>query len=221
MLFIAVAAWLTACSSTPTPKPTTTTAPTTRTTATSATTTSTPGGAPALGPERVPIPNGPVLGPVNAAIYGQTIDGIKCEVSEQVVYHIHAHLSVFVDGQPRQVPFGIGIGPPVQVTSAPSGMFVSGGSCFYWLHTHAADGIMHIESPTQATYTLGQLFDVWGQPLTTGQVGPATGRLSAFVDGKPYAGDPRTIVLTAHGDIQLDVGQVVAPQLIDWSQTGL
>ncbi|MDQ1379190.1 MAG: hypothetical protein QOE15_3363 [Acidimicrobiaceae bacterium] len=174
-----------------------------------------------LGPERVPIPDGPPLGLVKTALYGQTIDDIKCEVSEQAVYHIHAHLSVFVDGQPRQVPYGIGIAPPLQVTPTPVGDFVAGGGCFYWLHTHAADGIMHIESPTQQLYTLGQFFDIWGQPLGAGQVGPAMGTLTIFVDGRPFTGDPRSIELKRHGEIQLDVGSVVAPTSIDWTATGL
>ncbi len=96
-----------------------------------------------------------------------------------------------------------------------------GGGCFYWLHTHVADGIVHIESPTQQLYTLGQFFDIWGQPLASGQVGPATGPLTIFVNGQPYTGDPRGIELKQHGEIQLDVGTVVPPQSIDWSQTSL
>jgi hypothetical protein len=176
---------------------------------------------PGLGPERVPIPDGPPLGPVVTANYPAPIDGIQCQTSEQVVYHIHTHLTVFVNGQPRQVPHGIGIAPPIQLTNTPVGPFVSGGSCFYWLHSHAADGIMHIESPSQALYTLGQFFDVWGQPLAPGQVGPATGTVTAFVNGQPFTGNPRDIQLTAHGDIQLDIGLAVAPQSLDWSQLSL
>ncbi|MDQ6616829.1 MAG: hypothetical protein M3083_19305 [Actinomycetota bacterium] len=208
---------------------TTTSITTTSITATSITTTSiTAASAPTvaptrpLGPERVPIPGGPALGPVGTNRYPQTIDGIQCQASEQVVYHIHAHLSIFVDGQPRQVPKGIGIGPPTEVTETPSGGFVSGGSCFYWLHTHADDGIAHIESPTQKLYTLGQFFDVWGQPLAVDQVGPATGKLTIFVDRQPFAGNPRDIELKSHGEVQLDVGTVVPPQpLVDWTQAGL
>jgi hypothetical protein len=173
---------------------------------------------PGIGPEKVPIPDGPPLGPVKSQFYGQPIDAIQCEASEQVVYHVHAHLTIFVNGQPRQIPYAIGIAPPIQVTQTVSGGFVSGGSCFYWLHTHAADGIIHIESPTQKLYTLGQFFDMWGQSLAPGQVGPATGTLAIFVDGQPYSGNPRDIELTAHGQIQLDVGTVVPPQLFDWSQ---
>src|SRR5207248_1524838 len=40
---------------------------------------------------------------------GATADGIECQTREQVAYRIHAHLTVFVDGQTRQVPYGIGI----------------------------------------------------------------------------------------------------------------
>jgi hypothetical protein len=174
-----------------------------------------------IGPEGVPIPSGPVLGPLNSSVYPKTIDGIPCETSEQLVYHIHAHLTVFVDGQSRKVAEGIGIAPPIRVTTMPVGDFVTGGTCFYWLHTHANDGVVHIESPTQKLYTLGQFFDMWGQPLTTNQVGPATGTVTVFVNGQSSTGNPRDIALSAHMEVQIDVGAVVAPVRIDWSQTRL
>jgi hypothetical protein len=174
----------------------------------------------ATGPEQVPIPNGPVLAAVNSAQYPQTIDGISCNTSEQLVYHIHAHLTIFVNGKARQVPYGIGIAPPLQYSTT-NGTFVEGGSCFYWLHSHAADGIMHIESPTQTTYTLGQYFDVWGQPLKKGQVGPAVGKLTVYVGGKVYTGDPRAIQLTTHTQIQLDVGSPAPQQTLITFPSGL
>ena len=65
--------------------------------------------------------------------------------------------------------------------STPEGPFVETGSCFYWLHTHAEDGIIHVESPsTTETFTLGQFFAEWGIPLSSTQVGPATGKLTVF-----------------------------------------
>ena len=45
-------------------------------------------------------------------------------------------------------------------------------ACFYWMHVHAQDGIIHIESPTPKTYELGQFFDIWGLPLSSTQIGP-------------------------------------------------
>ena len=185
--------------------------------------TGTPTSSPAasVGPEKVPVPAGKTLANINTAVYGQAIDGISCDVNEQVKYHIHAHLAIFVDGTAKQVPLGIGISPPLHMGANTGGEFVSGGSCFYWLHTHAADGIVHVESPSSAQYTLGNFFDVWGQPLATGQVGPAPGKVSAYVDGKPFTGDPRSIPLTNHAAIQLDVGRVVPPTAVDWTSSGL
>ena len=51
-----------------------------------------------------------------------------------------------------------------------------------------------------------------GQPLSTTQVGRATGNVTAFLNGKRFSGDPRSIKLTPHALIQLDVGKVVPPQ---------
>jgi len=144
---------------------------------------------------------------------GQPVDGISCDTSEQVVYHIHAHLAVYTNGKLRIVPEGIGIVPPTQVVQTSAGPFVVAGTCFYWLHSHTADGIIHIESPTQRVYTLGNYFDIWNQPLSATQVGPAHGQVTAFVDGQPFTGDPRSIPLNAHTVIQLDVGSASpAPQ---------
>jgi hypothetical protein len=175
----------------------------------------------ALGPESVPIPSAPVLAGTSAATTGQTIDGIGCQTTEQTVFHIHTHLTIFVNGEQRQVPAAIGIpGAVAQQTGA--GPFVDSGTCFYWLHTHAADGIIHIESPVERTYTLGEFFDEWGQPLSPDQVGPATGKVTAIVNGKVFKGNPRDVPLGSHEDLQLDVGTpLIAPETIDWSNTGL
>ena len=142
---------------------------------------------------------------------GQAVDGIQCQTSEQVAYHIHAHLAIFANGQPRAVPLGIGI-PNAQTENTPAGPFAVSGSCFYWLHSHATDGVVHIESPDQRTYTLGNWFDIWGQPLSTTQVAGASGTVIAYVNGQRYTGDPRSIPLTAHAVIQLDVGTDVPPR---------
>ncbi len=96
---------------------------------------------------------------------GQPVDGISCDTSEQVVYHFHAHLAVYTNSRPRIIPEGIGIVPPTQIVQTSAGPFVSAGKCFYWLHSHTADGIIHVESPSQRVYTLGNYFDIWNQPL--------------------------------------------------------
>jgi hypothetical protein len=174
-----------------------------------------------LGPERVPIPSVPALAASSAATAGQAIDGISCNTSEQTVFHIHTHLTIFVNGQQRQVPAGIGI-PDAVAQQAPGGPFIGSGTCFYWLHTHAADGIVHIESPVQRTYTLGEFFDEWRQPLGPDQVGQARGKVTVIVNGQVFKGNPRDVPLGSHENLQVEVGTpLVAPETINWSSTGL
>jgi len=99
--------------------------------------------------------------------------------------HIHAHLEVFVDGTRVEVPANIGI-------NQTQGFLTS-------LHTHDATGIIHIESPTVRTFTLGEVFDVWGVRFTPDCLGGywSSGNklLRIFVNGKPVAGDPRLVTL--------------------------
>jgi hypothetical protein len=166
------------------------------------------------GPEGVPVPAAAALVGTGTVASGKDVDGISCQTSEQTVFHIHAHLTVFVNGSARAIPAAIGI-PGPQTQNTPQGSFVSSGTCFYWLHTHAADGIIHIESPVHRTYTLGDFFDEWGQPLGPQQVGPAKGTVTALYNGQRYQGNPRSIPLNAHAQIQLEVGKpLVAPEKI-------
>jgi hypothetical protein len=168
----------------------------------------------ALGPEAVPEPAAAALAGPPAAVTGQAVDGIGCQTSEQTVFHIHAHLTIFVNGAARQIPAAVGI-PGGQAQSTPQGPFIDTGTCFYWLHTHAADGIIHIESPVHRTYTLGNFFDEWRQPLGPTRVGPVAGHVVALDNGQVYRGNPRDIPLTAHAQIQLEVGTpLVAPETI-------
>jgi hypothetical protein len=160
-----------------------------------------------MGPEGIPIPTAPALAAAGTGSDGQPVDGIQCNAGEQVAYHIHARLTVFDDGKARQIPYGIGIAPPREVQQTSSGPFVAAGRCFYWLHTHAADGIIHVESPTKRTYTLGNFFDVWHEPLSPSRVGPLTGHVTAYFNGTVYAGNLRAIPLQPHAQIQLDIGQ--------------
>ena len=106
---------------------------------------------------------------------GEPVDGIEAGSMEQLVFHIHAHLAIYVNGQQKLVPYGIGIVPPYRLQKSDSGPFVGGGSKFYWLHTHDETDIIHIESPQQRTFTLGNLFDIWNQPLSAHRVAGARG----------------------------------------------
>ena len=123
------------------------------------------------------------------------ISGIECNRSEQLNYHIHSGLDVFVNGVRQQVPSNIGI--------------LSSPSCLYWLHTHSANGIIHIEAPETREFLLGQFIDVWEQTLTNSTAffdSESDMPVTAYVDGQRFEGDYRTIPLESLREIVLAYG---------------
>jgi hypothetical protein len=86
---------------------------------------------------------------------------------------------------------------------------ITAAKAFYWLHTHDESGVIHAEAPTPHDFVLGQFFDLWGQPLSRHEVGPATGDVTVWVDGERYDGDVRKIALKDHTMVQLNVGRDV------------
>ncbi len=162
-----------------------------------------------IGFEGVPIETGTDLASPGTTQTG-VVNGIQCGPTEQLAYHVHAHLSAYVNGAPRALPGGIGI-PSSTVQQTSQGPEAVGGQCIYWLHTHAPDGVIHIESPTQRIYTLGDFFDEWHQPLSASGAAGSSGKVTAFVNGKSWTKNPRLIPLDPHAVIQLDVGNPAVP----------
>ncbi|HWE68285.1 MAG TPA: hypothetical protein VG298_16710 [Acidimicrobiales bacterium] len=183
----------------------------------------TPAAATKPGYEGIAQPVGSPLATLANAATGQTVDGVQCQTNEQLVTHVHSHLTIFVNGKAKVIPYGIGI-PGFQAQPTADGPFVTTGSCFYWLHTHANDGVIHIESPsTSETFTLGQFFAEWGIPLSKTQVGPAKGKVTVFFTAPGqksgiYTGNPANLPLGDHYQIQLDVGTpIIEPvQVTKW-----
>jgi hypothetical protein len=172
------------------------------------------------GPEGPPLEKGSNLAPTSSPQPGQKVDGIQCQAGgEQVAFHHHSRLTVFVNGHPKAVPPGVGIADS-QLQPGIGIPFVDNGACFSWLHTHASDGIIHIESPVARKFALGNFFDVWGQPLSPTQVGPARGKVTALYNGQVWLGNPRDIPLREHAQIQLEVGKpLVGPvHIASWGR---
>lgn len=141
--------------------------------------------------------------------------GLDPLTEEGQVVHIHQHLDIFVEGKPVAVPGDIGIGP--------QSAFISD------LHTHASypPGIIHVESPTQRDFTLGQFFAVWGVPLSASCIGSLCEKgaksLSVFVNGKPVTADPTRIILAERQEIVLAYGTEAqlpdpVPATYDWPE---
>jgi hypothetical protein len=143
--------------------------------------------------------------------------GLVPEPREQLEFHAHAHLDVFIDGAPVIVPAGIGINtsdPDVHRFDEPGGVAWGGiqlcaQPCISPLHTHDVTGVIHTESATPAPNTLGQLFIEWDVKLTATCVGEycAPDKPVAFyIDGKPYTGDPAAIELANRREIAIVIG---------------
>jgi len=145
-------------------------------------------------------------------VTGQPIANIRCESGEQLAIHNHAHVDLIYKGQPASVPAQVGIK----------------STCLYWMHTHQSSGIVHIEAPKESAsrqFTLGDFFQIWGQPLSDKQVATfprlsSSDELKVWVDGKPYTGDPRGIVLKSHTQVVLEIGPpFVDPPTFDWTSS--
>lgn len=115
------------------------------------------------------------------------LSSIQCNSSEQLTYHVHAHVSIYVNGQPMEIPAQVGIDNTQQ--------------CFYWMHTHDTTGVIHIEAPGPNNFVLGTFFDLWKQKFAQlgyiQQLNQSSG-WTVYVNGKLYNGDFRNISLTSH-----------------------
>jgi hypothetical protein len=122
--------------------------------------------------------------------------GIPVVTDQGTVLHFHNHLDVFVDGRKIMVPTDVGINAAAGYLSP--------------LHTHDDSGLIHVESPIERTYTLGQLFDVWGVRFTKtclgGYCDRGDHRLHVFVGGTLIRTDPRLLQLALHQEIVVTYG---------------
>ena len=154
----------------------------------------------------LPLSTARAQGPTRSG--ARPINGISCDAMEGNRLHIHQHLLILDHGKPVHIPENVGQRPEFQ--------------CLYWLHTHTPDGIIHIEAPMNRTFTLGDFFNVWGQPLSRTEAASARAkkgqRLRVWVNGKPYAGDPRSIKLEAHTDVVIEAGPPfpTPPRFTNW-----
>lgn len=127
------------------------------------------------------------------------IDGIPCQ-REQGAYHEHAHLTILNTGRRVRIPGTVGHGRH---------------GCLYWLHTHDASGLIHLEAPHRFVPTLGAFFDIWGQPFSSNQVAHTTLRtgqgMQIYLNQKRYAGKPRALPLRPYTVITLEVGPPFSP----------
>jgi len=170
---------------------------------------------PAAGDLVWPAPGNPLALTVNA--------GLQPETKETLIYHVHAHLDVLIDGRPVLVPSGIGINitDPAVKHGEWNGNPTYGGitgcdqPCISPLHTHDVSGVIHTESGTSKPNKLGQFFTEWGVAFGGSCVGqyctPAM-PFAVYVNGTRYSGNVADIELTNRKEIAVVIGS--APKVI-------
>lgn len=87
---------------------------------------------------------------------------------DKLVLHIHPTIKILVDGNEIQVPANIGIAPDGRMR---------------YIHTHDATGVIHIESPVYAEFTLGDFMKVWGKRLDSQCFDTYCGHVKVSVNG--------------------------------------
>jgi hypothetical protein len=118
-------------------------------------------------------------------------------------YHVHAHLAILKDGNFLAIPGQIGI-------------LATTKGCLYLTHTHDSTGVVHVEADSYRLLTLGQFFQIWGEPLTATNVAGFSGQpIRLYVnDGTSLqevaSSDWANIELTAHRSITIVIGAVPA-----------
>lgn len=143
---------------------------------------------------------------------GMPIGTFNCVVNPPQNYHVHAHLSIIQNNEALAVPQYVG--------AAPSG----NTHCFYPIHTHDQSGKIHVEWTAPSTFTLGNLFEIWKQPLTNTNIAGITGLpIEIFVtEGgvvtKVEEADWANIELKDHREVTIALGTTLTEiPNITWS----
>lgn len=158
---------------------------------------------------------------------GQVVGGLSCEPVVGTQTHYSIHLSLYANDTALAIPPGIGIVAPRQpgvVALAANGKT----TCLYPLHVYESDNLIHVELTKAGTTTLGQFFDIWGQPLNRTQIlgyqsdagqGLTFKVFDANGNPQPYTGDPRSIPLSEHETIVVlfQSPHVLPSPFTDWN----
>src|SRR2546423_5416841 len=147
--------------------------------------------------------------------------GIPCDQGEKTQVHYHAALQIMYQGS---------------VVNLKSGTGIQGGEttpqCFYWLHVHqSTPNVIHIESPAQDVFTLGDFFKVWdafdgyndkprvkldSTHVATFALQPGES-IVTYIDlgdgkgPKVATGDPNNILLRSHEVITIEITSAQFP----------
>ena len=158
-------------------------------------------------PEAMPVPTPIGVGPNFTLAAGPpaAVPGLGCTTGRRSRRSVHVEL--FARGRALLLPAGIGVGRPRRMAAGT----VVGGRCRYPLATLDPTGTVRIA--VSRTMHLGDLFRVWGQPLTAHRLCGfrSAAPVRVYVDGRRWRGAVRAIPLRRHDEIVVEIGPYVRP----------
>lgn len=105
-------------------------------------------------------------------------------------YHVHAFVGIIVNGKQIALPDGLGMKSP----GADSGGVTSTASCFYYLHTHEASGVVHIEDPSNAAGFKWYVYEVRRNAVVDAAVRPRSDLVGKWKPGSFGLAAPKRAV---------------------------
>jgi hypothetical protein len=145
----------------------------------------------------------PKEGDTKAGGHGSKVDGIPCDQNEYLNdYHVHAYLGIVYHGKQVAIPPAIGLIHPGPKENG----YITTAGCFYFIHTHDASGIVHVEdkknfAPTATVHPFGDVLDIWGVKLTSDTLGDLKGPVSAYVGNESKIGQ---LTVNSYTKIRVD-----------------
>jgi hypothetical protein len=118
---------------------------------------------------------------------------------------VGVHLELFADDRVVLFAAGIGTRPPRERFAGR----ISDAACWGPLATIDPTGLVLLRPGVEAT--VGDVFALWGQPLTPRRAASFRGTVRVYVNGDRVTGDPRAVPLRRHDNIVLQVGPYVPP----------
>ena len=99
---------------------------------------------------------------INSVLSLKPTTDTQTSIDEKMLMHIHPRLYLYFNGQPYMVPQNVGIEPDLWKDHLLDKYGMEGMAP---LHTHTADGMIHVESKMIQNYTLGEFLSIWGIDL--------------------------------------------------------
>lgn len=107
-------------------------------------------------------------------------------------YHWHVHVDIFVNGVPLTIPGDLG----------------HVGNTLYAIHAHDTTGIIHLETPVNQAFKLGQFFEVWGYPNfdSNDALVYHNQPVTIYVNGEAWTGNVANVPLEQHEEVAIVIG---------------